>query len=192
MANLYRLQVAWSGVNVVGLASTVLHYATTGGTAPDVAAIRTAFFNARSAFPVSTVIQVPGEGVTIDAATGDLVGTWSAGSTPAAVAGSSTDTSAAGVGACVTWSTSAIVNARRLRGRSFLVPLSTFSYDQNGTLTAAQLTALQTFATAMHAVTPALHVWHRPTTSGGTDGSSAEVNAGTVRDRVAYLSSRRS
>src|ERR1041384_755367 len=187
-----RVVVSWSGVNVVGLASTVLHFLSDSSfTAPDVAGLRTAFFNARSAFPVSTSIQVPGSGDVIDPADGTLLAGWSA-TTPAVVNGSSTDTSAAGVGACVNWATAGIVNGHRVRGRSFLVPLSTFAYDQNGTITSAQMTALQGFGAAVMALPPQPVVWHRPTTSGGTDGSRHNATSYSVRDRVAYLSSRRS
>lgn len=192
MPDLHRVELQWSGVNVVGLASTVLHFDGAGVPPPDMTAIRAAFATVQSALPISTTITFPGDGVTIDDATGDLSGTWSFGSTPAPVTGSSTDTSAAGVGACVNWTTGVIVGTRRLRGRTFIVPLSTFAYDQTGTITTAQLTALANFRTAMLALTPELMIWHRPTTAGGSDGSSAAVVGSSVKDRVAYLSSRRS
>lgn len=192
MPDLHRVELNWSGVNVVGLAKTILHFDGSTVPPPDMTAIRAAFATLQSALPVSTVVTFPGDGVTINDADGTLSGTWSFGSTPAPVSGSSTDTSAAGVGACVTWSTGAIVGTRRLRGRTFIVPLSTFAYDQNGTITPAQLTALGNFRAAMLALSPDLMIWHRPTTPGGTDGSSAAVNGSSVRDRVAYLGSRRS
>lgn len=192
MADLHRVELAWSGVNVVGLATTVLHFDGTTVPPPDMTAIRTAFATLQSALPISTTITFPSSGVTIEDTTGDLSGTWSFGSTPAPVSGSSTDTSAAGVGACVNWTTGAIVGGRRLRGRTFIVPLSTNSYDQNGTITTAQLTAFANFRVAMLALSPELMIWHRPTTTGGSDGSSSVVTGSSIRDRVAYLSTRRS
>lgn len=191
--DLSRVVVQWSGVNIVGSAVSVLHFehAIGSSTPPDVAAIRTAFATLGSALPISTTISVPGSGETITATNGTLVGTWAAGSTPAPITGSSTDTSAAGVGAVVNWLTGDIVGTRRVRGRTFIVPLSTFAYDQQGTLTTAQLTALGNFATALRAVTPALAIWHRPTSPGATDGTGHLVNGHRIRDHVAYLSSRR-
>ena len=97
---------------------------------------------------------------------------------------------AAGVGACVSWLTGGIVGGRRLRGRTFLVPLHNSTYDTDGTFTSGVLTALTAFQTAMRAAGP-LAVWHRPTTPGGTDGTSYGVIGARVRDRVAFLSSRR-
>jgi hypothetical protein len=156
-----------------------------------VAALRTAYAMLGSALATSTSIQVPGSGETIDSASGALVGTWAAGSTPAIITGSSTDTSAAGVGACVNWLTSDIVGLRRVRGRTFIVPLSTFAYDAQGTLTTAQQTALNNFATAVRALSPVLKIWHRPTNTPPTDGSAHTVNGHRLRDHVAFLSSRR-
>ena len=189
---LARVIVEWSGTPVVGRAVNVLHFAADVGD-PDAGAIRDAYFAMRSALPASVTITVPGAGDVIDDADGSLVRTWSD-TAPATVLGSSTDTSAAGVGAVVNWNTGAIVGGlhgpHRLKGRTFLVPLSTFAYDAQGTLTTAQLAALNAFGTAMMAAGP-LGIWHRPTTSGGTDGTSSGVTSFSVRDHVAFLSSRR-
>lgn len=182
--------VEWSGVNIVGRAVNVLHF---DGSDSDVdpADVKTAYTLLQSALPISTTITIPNTGDVIDDATGNLVRVW-AGTGGGAVSGSSTDTSAAGVGACVTWNTGAIVGtpAHKLRGRTFLVPLSTFAYDQSGTLTVAQLAAVNAFATSLR-TNNVLGVWHRPTTSGGSDGTSSGVISHQVRDKVAILTSRR-
>jgi hypothetical protein len=185
---LARMFVDWTGTSVVGLARNVLHFDASDSD-PDVGAVHDAYFAMRSALPASVVLTIHGSGDVIDDATGDLVRAWSTGPDQT-VLGSSTDTSAAGVGACVTWHTGQIVNARRLRGRTFLVPLSTFAYDAQGTLTTAQQTALNAFGTAMVGTTT-LGVWHRPTTPGGSDGTSGGVISYTLRDHVAFLGSRR-
>lgn len=191
--DLSRVVVQWSGVNIVGTAVSVLHFEReiAADDPPDVAGLRAAFALMQSALPISTTVTVPQSGEYITATNGTLVGTWSAASAPAPVTGSSTDTSAAGVGAVVNWLTNDIVGTRRVRGRTFLVPLSTFAYDQQGTLTTAQQTALNNFAAAVRALTPALAIWHRPTSTGATDGTGHIVNAHRLRDHVAYLGSRR-
>jgi hypothetical protein len=48
----------------------------------------------------------------------------------------------------------------------------------------------QTAATNL-AATGSLVVWHRPTTKGGSDGSSAVVISGIARDQATSLKSRR-
>ena len=52
------------------------------------------------------------------------------------------------------------------------------------------LTQFGTFANALQASGP-LAVWHRPTTSGGSDGNSYGVISNKVTDKAAFLSSRR-
>lgn len=187
---LCRVVVEWSGVNVVGRAVNVLHFDASDSDV-DPSAVRTAYALLGSALAISTTIQVPSSGDVIEDTTGALVRGW-AGAAQAPISGSSTDTCAAGVGACVTWNTGGIVGTppRRLRGRTFLVPLSTFAYDQQGTLTPAQITALNNFATSLR-TNNVFGIWHRPTTPGGTDGTSYGVISHSLRDKVAILSSRR-
>lgn len=186
---LCEVVVTWSGTPVVGGGVNVLYFAGDAGV-PDPAAIRAAYDAIKTSLPPSVTIQVPGSGNTIEDTTGALVDVW-AGTTPSPVTGSSgAAQSAAGVGACVNWLTGGIINGRKLRGRTFIVPLSVGSYDDQGTLETATLTRLESFATAMQASGP-LAVWHRPTTSGGSDGNSYGVIAHRVRDHVAYLGSRR-
>lgn len=189
MTSLHRVVVAWSGPQVTGLAVNVLHFSASDPSAPPVAAIYNAYNAIFQSMPGTCQVQVPGSGDTINDTNGELVGSWTA-TTPAVITGTGSSTAAAGVGACVGWQTGGIVAGRRLRGRTFLVPLSTDAYDPQGTLTSTALTRIQTFASTMMAAGP-LAVWHRPTTAGGTDGNSYGVQSFRVRDKVAYLSSRR-
>lgn len=186
---LAEVLVQWSGTPVVGGGVNVLYFAADSGV-PDPAAIRAAYDAMKTSLPPSVTIQVAGSGNVIEDTTGVLQSVWS-GTTPTAVTGTSgAAQSAAGVGACVNWLTGGIVNGRKLRGRTFLVPLSVGSYDDQGTLESATVTRLNSFAAAMMASGP-LAVWHRPTTAGGSDGNSYGVISHTVRDHVAFLGSRR-
>lgn len=185
---LHRVVVSWAGSSVVGRAVNVLHFA---GDNPlnSVSAIVQAYNAINPLMPNNVNVTIPSSGDTIEDTTGTLVDVWTAsggGTFPTQGA----PLAAAGVGACVTWTTGGIVNGRRLRGRTFLVPLSTACYEANGTLTQAALDGLGNFATQLRAAGP-LAVWHRPTTKGGSDGNSYGVISHTVRDKVAYLSSRR-
>lgn len=193
MTTLNRVTIEYTGGAVVGRAVTVLHYSASDNAAPPVAAIRAAFDAAKGLFPTSLVINVPGEGDKIDDTTGNLAGVWSA-SQPAPVAGVGSDFFAAGVGCCIGWNTGGIVSGtkgpRKLRGRTFLVPLSTANYDQQGTILTGALGVADALAAALQAAGP-LAVWHRPTAPGASDGNSYGVISHRVRDKVAFLSSRR-
>jgi hypothetical protein len=193
MTSLNRVLIGWSGGSVVGTAVSVLHFSASDNSAPPVAAIKSAFLAAKDLFPNNVTITVPGSGDVIDDTTGALIGVWTA-TGGGGVIGGSTAGSAAGVGACIGWTTGGIVTGlhgpRKLRGRTFLVPLATNDYDQDGTLTNIALTMAQTLANSLQASGP-LAVWHRPSTKGGSDGNSYGVISAKVRDKVAFLSSRR-
>lgn len=190
---LHRVVVEWAGPNVVGRAVNVLHFDATESPVPPVAAIRSAYAGMSAQFPSGVTIRVPGSGETIEDTTGALTGVWSD-ATPAAVTGGVVPQAAAGVGACVTWNTGGIVTGtrgpRRLRGRTFLVPLANACFDTDGTLTTVARDDIAAFAADMLAA-GGLGVWHRPTTTGGSDGTSYAALSATVRDKVAILTSRR-
>lgn len=193
MTTLHRVVCSWQGPQIQGAAVTVLHYSASDNPAPPTAAIAAAFDAMKQAMPVGITVTVPGSGETIDDTTGHLTGIWST-AQPAAVAFSGAQVCAAGVGACVSWTTGGIVpgkkGPRRLRGRTFIVPVPTASYDGNGNLSAAATDAYANFAAALQAAGP-LAVWHRPTTVGGSDGNSYGVVAHNVSRKVAFLKSRR-
>lgn len=190
---LHRVVVEWSGTSVVGRAVNVLHFDATEQAAPPVAAIREAYQGMSAQFPSGVSVRVPGSGETIEDSTGDLTGVWSA-ATPLVVVGGVVPQAAAGVGACVTWNTGAIIagtrGPRRLRGRTFIVPLANACYDSDGTLTTVARDDIAAFGTDMIAA-GGFGVWHRPTSSSAADGTSSSVLSSNVRDKVAYLSSRR-
>lgn len=100
---------------------------------------------------------------------------------------------AAPVGAVVNYRTNGVRNGRRVRGRTFLVPLANTANEADGTLSSAALSTLQTASNNL--LTPAtarqLVVFARPTTKGGTDGNWFPVQSARISDRVAVLRSRR-
>jgi hypothetical protein len=193
MASLYRVVLAWSGAPVVGSAVTVLHFDGSNQSAPPVAGILTAMQNLIPALANNVTVTLPGSGDKIDDRTGALTGVW-AGSGAGSITGAGGSASAAGVGACIGWTTGGIVNGskgpRKLRGRTFIVPLHNACYEANGTLVQGTINNLTAFASGLMAAGP-LAIWHRPTTPGGVDGNSYAVLSSKVRDKVAYLSSRR-
>jgi hypothetical protein len=185
---LNRLILTWQGPSIVGSAVTVLHFAGDAGAVP-VAAVKTAVDKLIPALPTTVTVTTPATGETIEDTTGTLTGVWS-GSGGGNTVGAGGTNAAAGVGACIGWSTGGIVNGRRLRGRTFVVPLHVGCYDTDGTLVPGTLINLNDFASGLIAAGP-LAVWHRPTTKGGSDGNSYGVTSARVRDKVAVLRSRR-
>lgn len=144
--------------------------------------------------PQSVRINLPSVLEEIDTGTGELIqelpfepGT--------VIAGGGGQTFASVAGACITWNTVGIVNGRRLRGRTFIVPMSANHYQDDGSLVDASRTAIQaaanTYADASAGLGIDGAVWHRPTTPGGSDGAAAGITSAVVRDRVAVLKSRR-
>jgi hypothetical protein len=93
---------------------------------------------------------------------------------------------------CATWNTGAIVNGRRVRGRTFLGPLDNSCLQNDGTLSSSSIThanALSSAWTDAGLTTTLSCVWHRPV--GGTGGSNHEIISATIRDKFAVLRSRR-
>jgi hypothetical protein len=144
--------------------------------------------------PNAAVLQTDPTVEEIDDTNGNLVAFWTA-TTAAAQAGTAGGTVeyAAASGACVNWYTNTVRNSRRIRGRTFMVPLAG-AFDTNGTFNTTDLTAMRAAATTLHAATgdARLVVWSRPSAPGATDGQSAEVTFATIPDVGAVLTSRRS
>jgi hypothetical protein len=158
-----------------------------------VAALKAAFVAQAALFPSGTNIVFPGTGDVIEDTTGNLTGVWSSAG-GGTMAGSTVGTTTMGVGANINWYTGGIVSGthgpRKLRGRTFLVPLAGNVWGPAGTFTSGALSTIGTLANAIQA-TGGLAVWHRPTTVGGTDGTSYAVLSNTIKGKPAVLTSRR-
>lgn len=123
----------------------------------------------------------------LDAADGSLLNTF--GVVPDSGNGGSTaDALPAVAQMLVRWPTNAVINGRRVRGRTFLPGVSeAFSIGQKP-LAAGILTVL-TAAQALQA--SGLTIWHRPTGTPPSGGQPIEATGAAVWDQFAYLSSRR-
>lgn len=94
-------------------------------------------------------------------------------------------------GAVINWRTGLIRNGRRVRGRTFIVPVSSSKFDTDGTLTAAARTDFQDAANALlGAAGVQLCIYGRPT-PGAADGVNGQVISASVPDMAAVLRSRR-
>jgi hypothetical protein len=180
-----RTSVAWqTGIGGAGVSN---FYSAFG---VDVTAELGTFFNAiKALFPTAVTWDIPSAGDVLDEVSGLLTGAWTGG-TAATNNGTLATAYAGGTGVFVRWTTNGIVGGRRVRGRTFLVPLATASYDTNGTVATATLTPLNA-ACATLVGAGKLQIWHRPTSPTSNDGSAHIVTGGTVPDKVTSLRTRR-
>jgi len=186
MADLERIVIPWTGLS--GLPGVSVFYGELAGSAN---ADLKAFFTAiQGQFPFGLSWTIPGGGDLIEDSTGALSGTWVNTGGGGTVAASGASAHAAGTGAYVNWRTGAVVGGRRLMGRTFLAPLPNTSYDAAGSIVTGNLSALQTACTNLVTLGNT-RVWHRPTTPGGSDGSSAVPTSAEVPDQVTSLRTRR-
>lgn len=109
---------------------------------------------------------------------------------PAVITGTGSGNYSAPSGAVITWLTGQVHQGRRVRGRTFFVPLASTAFDSTGTLATTFLTNLRNAATAYVASAANPCIWARPD-PGTTNGAAFAVAAGSVADKVAILSSRR-
>jgi len=109
---------------------------------------------------------------------------------PAVITGTGSGNYSAPSGAVVTWLTGQVHQGRRVRGRTFFVPLASTAYDATGTLSTSFLTNLRTAASAYIASAANPCIWARPD-PGTTNGAAFTVAASSVADKAAILSSRR-
>jgi len=187
MATIARIPVVWSGLP--GLPGVSVFYSAVPDVVAAVAALNT-WFNANKAlFPNGLSWTTPGAGDTLDDATGTLVGSYggTAGTTTAATGGAGVY--ASGCGFRVRWFTDGIVDGRRLRGSTFMVPILSTAYDSNGTIQNASISSVQTACNTLVG-TSTLRIWARPA-PGGSDGVSHEITGSNVPDAVSTLRSRR-
>lgn len=193
MAQIWRVVVTWSG-GKIGTGYTNMFFNTGVSTAQAAADAAREFWRAGTsiggALPAGVTLAFPAVVDTIEATNGQLTSNTSI-TAPAAITGADATAYSAVSGACVTWRTGEFVNGRRVRGRTFIVPLGGASYQTDGTLGASFLGTLNTAITALVAAAPEFCVWRRPTGPGAADGSSHVVAAGTVTDQASFLSSRR-
>jgi len=186
---LSRVVLEWAGPQIKGRAVSVLHFYSSTPTAPNVVSLQSQLGFLGEILPTGCTITVPTSGDVIDPTTGALTDVWT-GSTTSAVAGAAGAAAAAGVGGCITWDTGAVLGGKRLRGRTFIVPMGANSYDTDGTLTTTAKGKIDQAAAGIRGLA-GFAIWKRPTAPGASDGGYATVAAHRVADKVAILTSRR-
>lgn len=203
MTTLLRVRSRWQGFSG-GPGYTVMHFRdfdSSGGVGGDpdntqasaaIDRVRTFFVAIAGLYPSAVSVQVEAEVDVIEHTTGELIDSLP-GKAVGAVTGSTAANFSAPVGAVINWRTGTIRNGRRLRGRTFLVPLSNTVFDTTGTLSDAARSTLSTAAAGLAANTgtPDLFVYGRPSSKGAADGALGVVTSSSVPDMAAVLRSRR-
>jgi hypothetical protein len=159
-------------------------------------AVRAFWASMASSLPDEVRIQVSPVVDTYERENGDLFSSHVAGTPVGVVAGTSTAGYAGGAGTKITWNTGQIRNGRRVRGSTFIVPLSGALFTANGTLGTVTVTQLNTSAanliSALSSAATPLAVWSRPrTTPELRVGFATEVVSGSVSSKSAILRGRR-
>lgn len=188
MATLNKIPCSWQ--SFPGAPGVSTFYSFGGSLDGDTAAIRTFFNSLVGVLPTGLTIQVPGVGDTIDDATGLINGAWNASAAPAIVTGTGVASYAGNAGSIVHWLTAGVAAGHRVRGRTFLVPLTNAAFDTQGSIATATLTTIRNAASTMISSGAGdFRVWHRPV--GGAGGSSHVILTSSVPDLAITLRSRR-
>jgi hypothetical protein len=188
MVAMARVRVAWQGWP--GSPGVSTFYLADPPTQSQIDGIR-AYFNAFvGSLPSGLTITVPQSGDVIDDVSGLITSSWSVGTAPTVVTGTGAGNYAGNAGAVQHWLTGSVINRRRVRGRTFLVPLVSTSYDTAGSLSTTMISTLNAAGTALlTALGTNFRVWHRP--KNGISGGSAVVTGHRVPDLAVSLRSRR-
>lgn len=181
MVTIHKIRVAWTGLPGAPGVST-FHCSGPPGTM--MADLRTFFEAVKATLPTSCVLTYPSTGVDIDSSTGLATGTWSA-SAPSPTTGTNPAAYIAPAGAVVNWKTGFFAGGRELRGKTFLVPLASDTYQNDGSLNNTNRTSFQTAATALVSSGGNMIIYSR------RNGATAPVTSATVPDKAVVLRSRR-
>lgn len=194
MATLVRISAVWGGF--VGAPGYTHWYGISDGDSVAAAValsgrMRTFFDSIKIYLPGAADVKVQRTYQVINDVNGNILSEAALPSDPLVVNGGGASASyAAPAGMCVNWETGTFnANGRRIRGRTYLVPLVSFT-ESDGSVSATPLGAVTAAANAALGGTGSLGVWTRPT-PGGSNGTFSIATSTLVKDKVAILRSRR-
>lgn len=190
-----QVTVDWAGTGMTGLGTSVFHgrtdgVATTGQAAQSLAdRVRQFFFDVRGVIAPGITWTFRNEVLELDTSTGVLLDAHTVTPPVSLTSTGSAANYSRAVGARVDWNTSAVVNGRRLKGRTYLVPVSGGNLDTTGTLASACIATVTTAAT--NYCNTGVFTEARPGVWSKTHGIFADALSGSVDDRTSVLRSRR-
>lgn len=191
--DMIRITARWTGFPG-GPGYSNFFFAGGGGLISDVGQVAdrvmSAFSEITTWLASGTRIELEPEAAIVDSDTGVVSDFAQVDNDTAVVAGGNANY-AGPTGAVVNWRTNDLRNGRRIRGRTFLVPLTGATFDVDGTLNGGALEDINAFADTLRGVDldSELGVWSRPV--GGSGGVFATVTNHNVPDMAAVLRSRR-
>lgn len=190
---IHRVTARWTGfIGAPGY--TALHFMAGGGLISDaqssVDRARNALLNLEAILPTDVRIVMEPEVQEIDESTGVITDFINV-EPGVSIGGGAVGIYSAVSGGVVNWRTNDLRFGRRIRGRTFIVPLASNTYDADGTLTASALNALNAFGDDLVGgdLDSEFVVWSRP--RDGSGGVAATVVQHSVPDMAAVLRSRR-
>lgn len=199
MGRIIRVKINWTGF-VGSPGYTNLHFEPTNEADPwsqpmvdaAVAKVQAWLVAQRPYLPAVVTTGIDPQIAELDEQSGRIEAFWTV--VPAASApGTFNGNYSAASGYCISWSTGGVWNGRRIRGRTFVVPLGSNALATDGTIDTGALVDFR--ARAVTLTSPdnntRLVVWRRPTNEVIPDGGAYAVTGSTVRDKVAMLTSRR-
>lgn len=187
MTDLARYEISLTGSALVGPGVSVFYAPV--DQAGVTAALRQFYTSIADELGMGLTVSYPSGGDIISDATGAIVGAWT-GTALSPTGGNISDAPVMGVGARVEWLTSGVHAGRRVRGRTFLVPLAKSRFEGPGMLTSGCVNTLKAAADALVAAVD-LRIWSRPSATAPGSGTSTIVTSALVPDQVSWLRSRR-
>jgi hypothetical protein len=112
-------------------------------------------------------------------------------SPPSPLSGGGSGPYAGGVGAMIQWNTGTVHGGRKVRGRTYLIPLSNLAFQSDGSLDNTFAAAVATAGNVLLGGTPGLVINSRQASGGSAGPISAPVISCSVPDHAAVLRSRR-
>jgi hypothetical protein len=200
MAELIRVKARWANF-VGGPGYSIFHFRTGEdglGNADNAQAaadrVRGFFSTLATWIPNGATVTVESDVEGILQETGQLTNVYGV-TAPAVVTGTASISNkySAPTGAVVNWSTAGIRNGRRVRGRTFLVPMSSSAFGTDGTLDAGFISGMSPAATTLIGAFAgaSMVVFGRPSAKGASDGVAFPVTSFRIPDMAAILTSRR-
>jgi hypothetical protein len=122
---------------------------------------------------------------------GVLIGEVGISTLPSATTGIGGATYPGGVGAVIYWNTGSVNGGHKVKGRTYLVPLANTAFAADGTLNTALVNSLQTAVNTFVSSSPAPCVNTRTLGKPGRVNATIQILSGTVKDRTAFLRTRR-
>lgn len=190
---IHRVLARWSGFPGAPGYSSFHFSGFTGGADANQVRLRVrGFFNeVNYLFPGDVSVEIDNTVEVLDEATGVLQDYADDDQDMTITAAGSGNSYAGPSGAVVNWLTNTVNNGRRVRGRTFIVPIGANMYDSDGTLSSEALANLRDGADALldGDFNSEFVVWSRP--RNGAGGVAAPVTGYRVPDMAAVLRSRR-